>query len=201
MSGEAPGARGERTRARLLAVAVRRFAADGFRRTSLSAVAEEAGVSPAAVYAYFPSKEGLFEAAVDADAAALIGEAKPQLEGATAAAPGQPMVPLPALIEAVGRHPLARRVLSGQEPEVIHRLLALPALLDLRRRIAEAIGTGQDAGVVRPDVDPKTLAVGFETLVLALLIAVLQVPDYGEERAAGVEALFDAVLRPPPPRS
>ncbi|MBA2624180.1 MAG: hypothetical protein H0U89_00995, partial [Acidimicrobiia bacterium] len=31
------GARGERTRARLLQVAVRRFAADGFRRTSLSA--------------------------------------------------------------------------------------------------------------------------------------------------------------------
>lgn len=196
MSEVAPGARGERTRARLLAVAVRRFAADGFRRTSLSAVAEEAGVSPAAVYAYFPNKEGLFEAAVDADAAALIGEANPGLSDETRAAPGQPLVPLPALIEALERHPLARRVLSGQEPEVIHRLLALPALLDLRRRIAKAIGTGQDAGVVRPDVDPKTLAVGFETLVLALMIAVLQVPDYGDERAAGVEALFDAVLRP-----
>jgi len=188
------GARGERTRARLLQVAVRRFAADGFRRTSLSAVAEEAGVSPAAVYAYFPSKEGLFEAAVDADAAALIDEAGSDLEAGAAL-----MVPLPLLMAGVERHPLARRVLSGQEPEVIHRLLELPALLDLRRRIAEAITGGQEARFVRDDVDPKALAAGLETVVLALLMAWLQVPSYGEDRAAGVEAVFDAALRRPRP--
>src|SRR6266545_4993894 len=37
-----PG-KGERTRQRLLDIAVRRFAADGFRRTSVSDIAREAG--------------------------------------------------------------------------------------------------------------------------------------------------------------
>ena len=71
----APG-KGERTRQRLLEIAVRRFAADGFRRTSVSDIARAAGLTPAAAYAYFAGKEGLFQAAVDADAAALIEVAR-----------------------------------------------------------------------------------------------------------------------------
>ena len=58
MSGSlalAPG-KGERTRARLLEIAIRRFAADGFRRTSVSDIAREAGLSPAAAYASLPAK-------------------------------------------------------------------------------------------------------------------------------------------------
>src|ERR671910_1608635 len=71
----APG-KGERTRQRLLEIAVRRFAADGFRRTSVSDIAREAGLTPAAAYAYFAGKDGLFQAAVDADASALIEAAR-----------------------------------------------------------------------------------------------------------------------------
>ena len=47
---EAPaGGKGARTRQRLLEIAVRRFAQDGFRRTSVSAVAREARLTPAAL--------------------------------------------------------------------------------------------------------------------------------------------------------
>ena len=190
--------KGLRTRARLLEVAVRRFAADGFRRTSVAAVAEEAGVTAAAVYAYFPGKEGLFEAAVDADAAALISEASEGIDDRELVS-GEPRL-LPALMGGLERHRLARRVLAGQEQEVIDRLLSIPALLELRRRLTEAIAAGQDAGIVRADVDPKAMAVGLETLTLALLMAWLKVPEYGDERRAGVEAVLDAVLRPPTSR-
>ena len=193
---EVLGTKGERTRARLLEVAVRRFAADGFRRTSVAAVAEEAGVTAAAVYAYFPGKEGLFEAAVDADAAALISEASEGIDDRDLVS-GQPRL-LPALMASLERHLLARRVLAGQEQEVIDRLLSIPALLELRNRLSEAMAAGQDAGLVRPDVDPKAMAIGLETLTLALLMAWLKVPEYGEERQRGVEAVFEAVLRPPP---
>ena len=51
--------KGDRTRRRLLEIAVRRFAADGFRRTSVSGIARDAGISPASAYAYFPSKEDI----------------------------------------------------------------------------------------------------------------------------------------------
>jgi AcrR family transcriptional regulator len=194
---EVLGTKGERTRARLLQVAVRRFAADGFRRTSVAAVAEEAGVTPAAVYAYFPGKEGLFEAAVDADAAALISEASEGIDDRELVS-GQPLL-LPALMAGLEHHRLARRVLAGQEQEVIDRLLSIPALLELRNRLSEAMAAGQEAGLVRPDVDPKAIAIGLETLTLALLMAWLKVPEYGEERQRGVEAVFEAVLRPHPP--
>src|SRR5262249_56215036 len=70
-----PG-KGERTRQRLLDIAIRRFAEDGFRRTSLSDIARAAGLTPAAAYAYFAGKGGLFQAAVDADAGALIAAAR-----------------------------------------------------------------------------------------------------------------------------
>jgi AcrR family transcriptional regulator len=194
---EVLGTKGERTRARLLEVAVRRFAADGFRRTSVAAVAEEAGVTPAAVYAYFPGKEGLFEAAVDADAAALISEASEGIDDRELVS-GQPLL-LPALMAGLEHHRLARRVLAGQEQEVIDRLLSIPALLELRNRLSEAMAAGQEAGLVRPDVDPKAIAIGLETLTLALLMAWLKVPEYGDERQRGVEAVFEAVLRPHSP--
>src|SRR3989454_12667981 len=103
----APG-KGERPRQRLLEIAVRRFAVDGFRRTSVSDIAREAGLTPAAAYAYFAGKEGLFQAAVDADAGALIEAARSAAaEGASARE--QLFLFVGELRERVDVHPLARR--------------------------------------------------------------------------------------------
>ena len=52
--------RRSRTRAELIAVADRRFSADGYHATSLDAVADEAGFTKGAVYSNFASKEDLF---------------------------------------------------------------------------------------------------------------------------------------------
>ncbi|MFF3573840.1 TetR/AcrR family transcriptional regulator [Nocardia jiangxiensis] len=54
------GERGERTRERIRAVALSRFAAGGFHRTSIQEIADGAGVSRAALYQYFGSKEQIF---------------------------------------------------------------------------------------------------------------------------------------------
>ncbi len=51
---------GNRTRAELIAVAERRFSADGYHATSLDVVADEAGFTKGAVYSNFASKEDLF---------------------------------------------------------------------------------------------------------------------------------------------
>ena len=48
------------TRAQLIAVAERRFTADGYHATSLDAVADDAGFTKGAVYSNFSSKEDLF---------------------------------------------------------------------------------------------------------------------------------------------
>ncbi|HZT67985.1 MAG TPA: TetR family transcriptional regulator [Acidimicrobiales bacterium] len=188
--------KGERTRQAILGGAIRRFAVDGYRATSVAEIARDAGVTPAAAYAYFASKEDLFTAAVDADAAGLIEAALgPALEGSFdvdwAGLIG-------ALLARLSEHPLARRVLAGLEPEHSRRLLDIPALTELRKVIAERLQARQETGEVRSDIDPTLVAAGLETTVMALLIGALQVgiPADGE-RTPGVTALFDAALRAP----
>ena len=191
----APG-KGERTRQRLLDIAVQRFAVDGFRRTSVSDIAREAGLTPAAAYAYFAGKEGLFQAAVDTDAGALIEAARSAAaEGASARE--QLFLFVGELRERVDDHPLARRVLSGLEPEVAARLLTIPSLVALTAALADELTEAQAASDIRADVDPAEVAVGLETIVLALLMAELQTGLTVEpERQAGVLAVMDAALRP-----
>ncbi|MCX2730797.1 TetR family transcriptional regulator [Saccharopolyspora sp. NFXS83] len=53
------------TRAELLAAARSRFAADGYERTTLRAVAADVGIDPALVIRYFGNKQELFAAAAD----------------------------------------------------------------------------------------------------------------------------------------
>lgn len=191
----APG-KGERTRRRLLDIAVQRFAVDGFRRTSVSDIAREAGLTPAAAYAYFAGKEGLFQAAVDTDAGALIEAARSAAAGG-ASAREQLFLFVGELRERVDDHPLARRVLSGLEPEVAARLLTIPSLVSLTAALADELAEAQAASDIRADVDPAEVAVGLETIVLALLMAELQTGLTVEpERQAGVLAVMDAALRP-----
>lgn len=193
----APGGKGDRTRRRVLEIAIRRFAADGFRRTSVSDIAREAGISPASTYAYFASKEALFEAAVDADAAALIDETRDRISGPTVRERWLPW--LGVLVELVPHYPLAARVLSGREPEVLSRLLGLSSLHRIRLELAADLRAGQRTGEVRSDIDPDQVALGIETYVLAILMAYLQAqPQTDDKRALSVVALLDAVLKPPP---
>ena len=191
----APGGKGDRTRQRLLEIAVRRFAQDGFRRTSVSDIARDAGVTPATTYAYFAGKEALFEAAVDVDAAALIDKARTSISGTTVRERWVPL--LTVLVTHVAEHPLAARVLGGGEPEVLHRLLNLPSLAVLRAELADDLREGQRNGNVRDDIDADLIARGLETFALTLLMGYLQVGQRDEGRAEAVIALVDAALRPP----
>ena len=188
--------KGERTRQALLEAAIRRFSADGLRGVALSDVARDVGVTPAAVYAYFPGKEALFSAAVDADADALVEVALLAVEHGRFSGDWAALIQL--LLDALPDHPLAGRVLSGLEPESTERLLDIPALARLRAQLAELIAHEQQDGLVRRDVDPASLADGLVTIVLALLIGILQTGGQPQpERAPGVVAVLEAALRPP----
>jgi AcrR family transcriptional regulator len=65
--GPAPTTKSQRTRAAILASAREHFARHGYDRTTIRAVAADAGVDPALVIRYFSGKEALFAAAVDVD--------------------------------------------------------------------------------------------------------------------------------------
>jgi AcrR family transcriptional regulator len=187
--------KGERTRARVLDEAVQRFATGGFRGTSVAAIARAAGVTPAAVYSYFEGKEGLFDAAVDHDAAALIQEV---LE-AGGWPQGEAWVQvIPRLVERLDDHPLAKRVLAGHEADAVVRLLQIPALQDLEAKVADDLRLGQELGLVRTDIDVGLMAQGLESLVLALLIAMVQtgIGLTDARRAQSVFAVLSSAIRP-----
>jgi AcrR family transcriptional regulator len=188
--------KGDRTRSLLLEIAVRRFGLDGYRRTSVSDIAHEARLSPAAVYAYFAGKEALFEAAVDLDASALIDRARDAMEGTPVRFRESAI--LAELADHITEHPLAARVLSGREPEVIYRVLDLPSLREFNAQVAADIAAAQAVGEVRTDVNPTTMANGFEAIILTLLMGALQARVTGDSRlAVGALAVLDAALRPP----
>jgi AcrR family transcriptional regulator len=75
------GAVTEAKRALILEAALRVFARDGLREASVRAIAKEAGYAPGAIYAYFPSKEHIY--------AAALRESLARLRAATEAAVAQ----------------------------------------------------------------------------------------------------------------
>ncbi|MBU1325809.1 MAG: TetR/AcrR family transcriptional regulator [Alphaproteobacteria bacterium] len=65
MHGPLPGSEPDPRRQAILRHARRRFTADGFASTKMEAVAREAGVSTATLYAQFAGKSDLFSAVID----------------------------------------------------------------------------------------------------------------------------------------
>jgi len=59
--------RSDATRAAILSAARERFAADGYERATIRAIAADAGIDPAMVMRYFGSKEKLFATAAEFD--------------------------------------------------------------------------------------------------------------------------------------
>ena len=195
MVGRARSARATAPGRGLLKLAIERFGQAGYRTTSVTEIAHRAGIGQASVYAYFANKRDLFVTAVDADATALIREATER------ARPG-PATRLPIrlvgeLFDGVDRHPLARRVLSGHEPDVLVDMLDLPAIGIGTDLVIKELMSAQARGEVRADLDCQAIAPGVEGLVLAMLLATVQVGRLGSaRRQAGVVAAFDALLEP-----
>jgi AcrR family transcriptional regulator len=191
--------KGELTRRAILDAAIARFGRDGYRATSVADIARDASVGGTVAYAYFPNKEALFLAAVDHDAAAVIVEGVSHILEDLENDDWRGTLVF-TLIDAVDRHPLARRLLAGLEPEVTARVMDIPALHELRKACAERLRTEQASGRVRPDIDAVAVANGIVTICLSLLRAVVQIgSDVTVTYAADVAAVFAAALDPVPP--
>src|SRR3954468_13069666 len=194
--------KGEQTREAILRAAIVRFGREGFRATSVADIARDAAVSGTLAYAYFPNKEALFLAAVDEDAAAVINEGLSTILDDLHAGPEDwRQALLVTLVAAVDRHPLARRLLAGLEPDVTDRVLEIPALAELRKACVERLRTEQAAGLVRTDIDPVAIAHGMVTIILSLLMSIVQIGGgtagtYGPD----VTAVFEAALGRVPTR-
>jgi AcrR family transcriptional regulator len=202
-TAESLQSKGAQTRQAILDAAITRFGREGFRATSVADIARDASLGGTVAYAYFADKEALFLAAIDEDAAAVIREGVTSAFAEDADLVDWRQTLLFTLVGAVERHPLARRLLAGLEPEVTVRVLEIPALAELRKACAEKLRSQQLAGTVRADIDPVAIGNGIVAIMLSLLMSVVQL---GAEAAgpysADVAAVFAAALdRTPLPRS
>ena len=195
-----PDGKGAQTRRAILAAAIARFGRDGYRATSVADIARDASVGGTVAYAYFPNKEALFFAAVDEDAAGVIHEGLATVLAVADMRRWHDTL-IFTLVDAVERHPLARRLLAGLEPEVTVRVLEMPALTELRKACTELLRAGQAAGTVRADIEPALVGPGIIAIMLSVLMSVTQLGSqaavaYSQDVAAVFEAALTASLAP-----
>ncbi|HEX5497358.1 MAG TPA: TetR family transcriptional regulator [Mycobacteriales bacterium] len=158
------------TEARILGAARGLFAERGFERTTIRAVAADAGVDPALVMQYFGSKQELFAHAVRVSPEQRSTGGAEQLTGALLAALGMKMAGLPATSLATFRsmltHPqAAERARSSLSEQVDQISAAIPASdARLRAALVTAITVGVvitrqllDVPELR-DADPERIA-------------------------------------------
>jgi AcrR family transcriptional regulator len=190
----APIGKGAATQERILAAAVARFAADGFRQTSVAQIARDAGVTAPAVHAHFGSKQALFHAAFERDIAGLLDVVTARL--AAGPLPGGGFALIPALLVELDGHPLARRILQGREAEHTRELLNLAAVVRTRERLTALVAGAQHAGMLRSDLQPEALAGAMETVVLALLLGAVQIGMIGDDnRRLAILAILTTGIR------
>ncbi|WP_280243938.1 TetR family transcriptional regulator [Nocardia abscessus] len=145
-TGRRPGQSGAREA--ILAAARARFADVGFDKTSVRAVATDAGVDPALVHHYFGTKQQLFAAVVelpvDPEATLRIIEAAPLDElGETILRAVVGVWDSPA---GPGVVALVRSILAGTDDPSLARTFVLEVVLE---RVRLRIATPEDDGRVR----------------------------------------------------
>ncbi|MBO0808584.1 MAG: TetR/AcrR family transcriptional regulator [Actinobacteria bacterium] len=179
--------RGQATRAQLVDVATRLFAAHGYDGTSIQAVLAESGVSRGALYHHFPGKDALFLAALEE-----VGN-RVAVQGAEAARDAaDPVAELRAgaltWIRAA-RDPVVRQIVLIDAPAVLgwERWRALDEEGPLGQ-IRAALGYAAEAG----RIDPRHVDT-FAHIVLAAANEVAMMIARAEDPAAALSASESAV--------
>ena len=141
-------------RAAILAAAARHFLGEGFSATTMSSIAADAGGSKATLWKYFPSKDVLFEAFVDAATERLHSDALAQLS-----APGEPLavlqsfvIPLTDVLRSNDSLSLQREV--GAQADRLPRVAALlrhRLVDDLEALLSEFFAAHMASGALRGD--------------------------------------------------
>jgi AcrR family transcriptional regulator len=148
-------AKGDDRKVRILEVAERLLARNGWRNTSLAQIAREAGVSPAGLLHHYESKEHLLNAVLDA---------RDDDDDEHADRGGDLVTEICKVAERFDRAPELVGTFTVLLIENIHPDAPLHDRLVKRQQaavdiVAELIGRAQRAGVYRQDFDPAIKAV------------------------------------------
>lgn len=191
---------------RIAEVAARLFARDGFKGVSMAALAREAGVSKAAIFHHYPSKEALYFQVIQTacrETTAFLRD--PGREGRPA---DQGLIEFAGyfvhhLFDHADVSQLVLRELLDAESERI-RTLAEDVHGETLQRLVTLIRRGQEDGLFDPGHDPALVAVvlvGSQLFFFQAREALLHMPETGFARdpqlfAEGLSGLLLKGLRP-----
>ncbi len=177
------------TQQRILEAASRLFVTRGFEGTTISEVADAAGVSRATVFWHFSDKAGLFREAFSL----LVKPFRDSLERDLSSLP-----PEKRLLEQVGHYQDITRGHSQTIRAFMQWLVETPkirdwvveSLLDLHQRFTGVLSETLSE-LVPPDRDPGVVAAGLVSMLDGALVLSLYDPSEKstQQRRAGVEAV------------
>jgi AcrR family transcriptional regulator len=190
-------AKGEKTRARIVAAAARLMHEGGVADTTIEDVKAAAGVSSSQLYHYFTDKEALVQAVIDHQAEAIVGTTERAGLGTPEGIRAWRDLVLAGAQQSGGQGGCPLGSLGGQLAEVDAE--ARGQVADGFGRWATAISDGlralHTAGQLRPGLDPDDAAVTvLATLQGGLLLAQVQ-RDTGALETA-LDTMLALVLAP-----
>ncbi len=158
---------GDATRARILDVAIREFAANGFSGARVDTICRNADVNPRMIYHYFGDKAGLYVAVLED----VLGELRSE-ELKLEVDHVDPLDGMLALFRFIhghfGRHPELIALLNGEnllEGRFLKRSAATPMQASpLLALIAGLLRRGEASGAFRAGIDPLVLYVTMVSL-------------------------------------
>ena len=186
-------------RDRMLEIALHEFSAHGFRGVSVTAIAKQAGATPAMIHYYFDSKQGLYEAVLEH----ALGPILQRLQEATGHPPGVGDL-LPRFV-----HDYMRLLADNpQVPSLIVRDVLTPGgqMRDTfiqgfagrgGRGLRDLVRRAQDLGALRADLDPDHTALSLLSMAVFPFVGrpvAGQVLDYSIEPGR-IGELADHTLR------
>lgn len=185
-------------RKRILDAAIACFGRDGFHGASMQKICAEAGMSPGALYRYFPSKESLIAAIVEGERTERLG-----MFDLIANAPSV----LGALVTCLGVLLTDRSIATARlGPEIMAEAIRNE---DLRKAIdpceeetsallADALATAVKQGEIDPALDLDTVAIVLQLIGDGVLLHHQLHPEWElQERMPAIEAMVRRMLAPP----
>lgn len=144
-----------------------RFGEQGYRRTSVSQLSRDAGLTPAAAYAYFADKETIWAAAIEADLDAIEHDIRQKALGSE-----RPLFELmTGVFTQLDRHPLTRRVMADGSPADLQLVLNHHLFAGTTVLVADRLAARRAAGHLPGDADPEVMAKGLETVMFSMMLS------------------------------
>ena len=160
-------------RAHILGVAADLFSSRGFKGTTTRDVAQRVGITEAALYRYFPSKEAMYTAILDQRMAApeVLDPFQPLIDAGDDRGVFTQLAL--ALLRSVGADASMLRLLlySALEGHELARPFHDGRIRRLRETLASYIARRRREGAFRADLEPMTTARAFIGMVVYHLIA------------------------------